>query len=268
MITKRILKEKHVFVFTSGSQFLPGGCYPRGKNASDSQSFSTGKIKRKFLKIFILDSSTTDIFDSYISIFPRWNYINTSLGSGNRSTCGHFWGELVDEASRISLSVHLYMLQENAVFQNPSFGFKKISAYSISLVDNVEGFSGSGHHFLQFRSILFSWNYGWIQVGTNLREHSQLWDLWEHICGKWYIKKWIPDLQYMLHSLVQGLCASCSWGCCEAQDLWQWFFSLQLFLHIESHYFVVDFLLLSVVALINYQQSNICRKSSSQFISA
>lgn len=41
---------------------------------------STGKIKRKFLKIFILDSATTDIFDSYISIFQGGIKLTLVLG--------------------------------------------------------------------------------------------------------------------------------------------------------------------------------------------
>lgn len=61
------------------------------------------------------------------------------------------------------------------------------------------------------------------------------------------------DLQDMLHSLFQDLFAPGPWRCSETQDLWQWTFSFQFFLHIASHYLVVDRLLVGVVTLINYQ---------------
>lgn len=73
-------------------------------------------------------------------------------------------------------------------------------------------------------------------------------------------KKKKKDLQDVVHSVFQALCSSCSWGCSETQDLRQWTFSFQLLFHIASHNLVVDRFLVGVVALINYQQRNVCKE--------
>ena len=82
-----------------------------------------------------------------------------------------------------------------------------------------------------------------------------------HISNKYSESNYVnPHLQYMLHSVFQNPCTPRPRRCSETQDLWQFSFTFQLFLQVESHNLVVDTLFVSVVTLINNQQSNVCKE--------
>lgn len=61
----------------------------------------------------------------------------------------------------------------------------------------------------------------------------------------------------MFHSILQNLFSTGPRRGGEAQNLWQLFVPIQLFLHIATHDLVVDSLLLGVVTLVDDEQRDV-----------
>lgn len=69
-----------------------------------------------------------------------------------------------------------------------------------------------------------------------------------------------PDLEDVFHGLLCCLFSPCAQRGSQTKNLWQRLLPVQLFLHVATHYLVVDSLLFGVVTLVDDQQCDICQE--------